>query len=131
TMDGEQLELSVNGQRVALLDINPLMKTGDNDLRTPPINVKAGPQNISASFIKRGDGPIDDFLQRPERSLADDFSGQIPGLTNPPHLRDLGIMGPYKATGVSQTVSRRKILTCTPAAADQEERCTREIIPKL
>ncbi len=131
TMEGEQLEVSVNGERVALLDINPLMKAGDNDLRTPPIKVKAGPQRISASFIKKGDGPIDDFLQRPERSLADDFSGQIPGLTNPPHLRDLGIMGPYKATGVSETVSRRRIFTCRPATTDQEEPCAREIISRL
>src|ERR1700760_117652 len=66
TMEGEQLEVSVTGARVAVLDINPLMKTGDNDLRTPPIKVKAGPQNISAAFIKKADGPIDDFLQRPE-----------------------------------------------------------------
>jgi cytochrome c551/c552 len=131
TMEGEQLEVSVNGKRAAVLDINPLMKTGDNDLRTPPIKVKAGPQNISASFIKKGDGPIDDFLQRPERSLADDFSGQIPGLTNPPHLRDLGIMGPYKATGVSETVSRRKIFTCKPASTEREEPCAKQIISKL
>jgi hypothetical protein len=107
------------------------MKTGDNDLRTPPIKVKAGPQHISASFIKKGDGPIDDFLQRPERSLADDFSGQIPGLTNPPHLRDLGIMGPYKATGVSETVSRRRIFTCRPTTTDQEAPCAKEIISRL
>lgn len=131
TMEGEQLEVSVNGERAALLDINPLMKAGDNDLRTPPIKVKAGPQRISASFIKKGDGPIDDFLQRPERSLADDFSGQIPGLTNPPHLRDLGIMGPYRATGVSETVSRRRIFTCKPATPDKEEACAREIISRL
>ena len=131
TMEGEQLEVSVNGQRAALLDINPLMKTGDNDLRTPPIKVKAGPQNISASFISKGDGPIDDFLQRPERSLADDFSGQIPGLTNPPHLRDLGIMGPYRATGVSDTVSRRRIFTCKPSTTDQEEPCAKEILSRL
>ena len=131
TMQGEQLEVSVNGRRVALLNINPLMRTGDNDLRTPPIRVQAGPQNISAAFIKKADGPIDDFLQRPERSLADDFSGQIPGLTNPPHLRDLGIMGPYKATGVSDTVSRRRIFTCKPASTDQEEPCAREIVSRL
>ncbi len=131
TMEGEQLEVAVNGERVALLDINPLMKAGDNDLRTPPIRVKAGPQTISASFIKRGDGPIDDFIQRPERSLADDFSGQIPGLTNPPHLRDLGIMGPYKATGVSETDIRRRIFTCRPATLAEEGPCAKEIISRL
>ena len=131
TMQGEQLEVSVNGERMALLDINPLMKTGDNDLRTPPIKVKAGAQKISVAFIQKGDGPIDDFLQRPERSLADDFSGQIPGLTNPPHLRDVGIMGPYKATGVSDTLSRRRVFSCKPAATDKEEPCAREIISRL
>jgi cytochrome c551/c552 len=131
TMEGEQLEVSVNGQRAALIDINPLMKTGDNDLRTPPIKVKAGPQNISAAFLQKGEGPIDDFLQRPERSLGDDFSGQIPGLTNPPHLRDLGIMGPYRATGVSDTVSRRRIFTCKPATTDQEEPCAKQILSRV
>ena len=131
TMQGEQLEVSVNGRRVALLNINPLMRTGDNDLRTPPIRIQAGPQNISAAFIKKSDGPVDDFIQRPERSLADDFSGQIPGLTNPPHLRDLGIMGPYQATGVSDTVSRRKIFTCKPLSTDQQEPCAREILSRL
>ena len=131
TMQGEQLEVSVNGQRAALIDINPLMKTGENDLRTPPIKVKAGPQNISAAFLRKGDGPIDDFLQRPERSLGDDFSGQIPGLTNPPHLRDLGIMGPYRATGVSDTVSRRRIFTCQPATTDKEEACAKQILSRV
>jgi len=131
TMPGEQLEVSVNGQRVALLNINPLMRTGDNDLRTPPIRIQAGPQRISAAFIKKADGPVDDFIQRPERSLADDFSGQIPGLTNPPHLRDVGVMGPYKATGVSDTVSRKKIFTCKPAGTEQEEPCAREILSRL
>lgn len=131
TMPGEQLEVAVDGERAALIDINPLMTTGDNDLRTPPVRITAGPHRVSAAFINHADGPIQDFLQRPERSLADDFSGQIPGLTNPPHLRDLGIMGPYKATGVSETVSRQKILTCRPAAAAGEEVCARAILAKL
>jgi hypothetical protein len=130
TMEGEQLEVSVNGERVALLDINPLMKTGDNDLRTPPIKIKAGPQRISAAFLRKADGPIDDFLQRPERSLADDFSGQIPGLTNPPHLRDLGVMGPYKATGVSEFPARAKVFSCHPAV-NNEEACAKEILSRL
>ena len=131
TMQGEQLEVSVNGERVALLDINPLMKTGDNDLRTPPVKIKAGPQRIAAAFLRKADGPIDDFLQRPERSLADDFSGQIPGLTNPPHLRDLGVMGPYKATGVSEFPARAKVFSCHPASGDREEACAKEILSRL
>lgn len=130
-MYGEQLEVAVNGERVALFDIDPLMKAEENDLRTPPIKVKAGPQKITASFVKKGDGPIEDIIQRNERSLGDDFSGQVPGLTNPPHLMSFGIMGPYNPTGVSETPSRRKIFTCRPANAREEEPCAKKIISVL
>ena len=64
TMKGEQLEVAVNGQRVALFDINPMMKT-EEDLRTGPIKVKAGPQLVSAAFIpkrERSDAGFRDAL---------------------------------------------------------------------
>lgn len=128
---GEQLEVAVDGERVALIDIDPLMRAEENDLRTPPVKIKAGPHRISASFLKKGDGPIDDFLRRPERSLGDDFSGQVPGLTNPPHLQNLAVMGPYNATGVSDTPSRRRIFTCRPSKPSDEEACARTIITSL
>jgi hypothetical protein len=131
TMYGEQLEVAVNGERVATFDIDPLMTTGENDLRTPPIRVKAGPQKISASFVKKGDGPIEDFIYRPERSLGDDFSGQVPGLTNPPHLQSFGVMGPYNATGVSETASRKKIFICRPANENEEKPCATKILSAL
>src|SRR5262249_14617702 len=59
---GEQLELSVNGERVALLDVNPAMKV-DDDLRTPLIKIKAGPQTVSAAFIRKASGPVVDVVQ--------------------------------------------------------------------
>ena len=55
TVRGEQIEVSINGQRVALLDINPRMSESDPNgmnLQTPPIVVKAGPQRVSAAFIR-------------------------------------------------------------------------------
>ena len=44
---GEQIEVSINGERVALLDINPRMNESDPNgrnltMQTPPIHVKAG-----------------------------------------------------------------------------------------
>src|SRR5581483_2280795 len=123
---GEQIEVAVNGERVALLDVNPRMKV-DEDLRTPPIRIKAGPQTISAAFIQRASGPVDDFVMPFEQSLEDLFAGQIQGLTALPHLRDLGIDGPYHATGVSETPSRRRIFSCHPPTSDRELPCAREI----
>ena len=50
-----------------------------------------------------------------QQALADLSTGHIAGLTALPHLRDVGIDGPYKATGVGDTPSRRKILVCRPS----------------
>ena len=130
---GEQIEVSVNGERVALLDVNPRMKV-DDDLRTPPIKIKAGPQTISAAFIQRASGPVDDFVMPYEQTLEDLFAGQIQGLTALPHLRDIGINGPYHVTGVSDTPSRDRIFICRPANANSdndEMPCTRRILSAL
>jgi mono/diheme cytochrome c family protein len=141
TIAGEQLEIAVDGERIALFDINPLMKGVDNNLETPPVKVKAGPRTISAAFVAKSDGPIDDFLRRPERALGDDFVGQTPGLTGLPHLREFGVVGPYNVTGTGDTPSRRSIFICRPnfakAAADspgnqdQERSCARKILSAL
>ena len=131
TMKGEQLEVSVNGRRVALFDINPMMKT-EEDLRTGPIKVKAGPQVVSAAFIPSANGPMQDFVMPYERILGNNFRGQDPGLTSPPHVRDFGINGPYHISGVSETPSRAKIFICRPdAAGDDEVRCAKKIVTAL
>ena len=57
---GQQIEIAVNGERVALLDINPNMKLANDGIKTPPIKLRAGPQRISASFPQKFDGPIED-----------------------------------------------------------------------
>src|SRR6185295_16436863 len=120
----------VNGERVALLDFNPDMKVSD-DLRTPPIRIKAGPQTISVSFLSTYSGPVEDFVMPFQQALADLSTGHIAGLTALPHLRDVGIAGPYKATGVGDTPSRRKILVCRPAGAADEIPCARNVIATL
>ena len=130
TVKGEQLEVSINGQRVALFDINPMMKV-DDDLRTGPIKVKAGPQLVSAAFITKADGPIQDFVMAYGRSLGNNFKGQDPGLTSPPHVRDFGINGPYNISGVSETPSRDKIFRCRPTADSDEIACAKKIVTAL
>jgi hypothetical protein len=127
---GEQIDVAVNGERVALLDFNPAMKV-DDDLRTPPIKVKSGPQTISAVFIQRASGPVDDLLAPYEHSLGDLFAGRTQGITALPHVRDLGIDGPYRVTGVSDTPSRQRIFVCRPVSASEELPCARRILSAL
>jgi hypothetical protein len=128
--DGEQIEVSVDGERVAVLNISRKLKV-DDDLRTEPIKITAGPHIVSASFIERANGPVQDFVMPFEQSLADVSTGHISGLTGLPHLRNLGINGPYKITGVSEFTSRERVFTCRPASAAEETACANKIIGKL
>ena len=50
----EQLEVSVDGQRVALLDVNLKMVATD-ELRTKPVKIAAGQRLVSAAFLKRAE----------------------------------------------------------------------------
>jgi mono/diheme cytochrome c family protein len=134
TMDiKEQVEVSINGERAALIDLNARMSETDAknslEIKTPPLHVAAGPQRISAAFIQRLDGPVDDLLVPLENTLADvDISF---GVTALPHMRDVTILGPSSVTGVSDTVSRRLIFTCRPTTAKEEETCAADIVKRL
>ena len=132
----EQLEVSINGERVALLDVRPNMsetdqQTGQNglELKTDPIHIKAGPQRVAAAFIQKLEGPIDDLVAPLENTLAD-VDVQF-GITALPHMRDMTILGPSHVTGVSETVSRRKIFSCRPSTGNDEETCATEIVKRL
>jgi len=137
----EQIEISVDGARAALLSIDRWMNTSDPDgvnLRTEPIRITAGPHRVSAAFIRRFEGPVQDLISPLDWSLASTSIADAYGITTLPHLRDMAITGPFAATGVSETPSRRKIFSCRPAAApkpgDREGRdlvCAREIVARL
>ena len=126
----QKVEFSVDGERVALLDINPSMVLTD-DIRTPNIAVKAGPHRIAAAFIQKFDGMVEDVLSPPGLSLVDLNIAQYPGLTPLPHLHDLSVSGPFRPTGVSETPSRARIFTCRPGSVADEIPCARKIIGAL
>jgi len=128
---GQQIEVAVNGEQVALLDINPSMTLAKDGIKTPPIKVRAGPQRISASFPQKFDGPIEDEYQMVEQSLVDVSVGALPGMTTLPHLHELSITGPVSPAGVSDTPSRRKIFVCRPAAGEDEIPCAKRILSAL
>jgi hypothetical protein len=128
---GQQIEIAVNGERVALLDINPAMTLATDGIKTPPVKLRAGPQRISASFPVKFDGPIEDEYRMVEQSLVDVSVGALPGMTTLPHLHELSITGPLKAAGVSDTPSRRKIFSCRPLEGDDDIRCAKQITTAL
>jgi len=125
----EQLEVAVDGERVALLDVN-LRMTATDELRTPPIKLTAGPKTVSVAFVRNAQGPVLDFIQPLETAL-NNLAAEVPGVTGLLHLTSVGIRGPSNVTGLGDTPSRRKIFTCRPAAVTEEAACARKILSAL
>jgi hypothetical protein len=133
TTPGEQIEVSIDGARAAIFDINPRMseeKTGLT-LKTTPIHVKAGSHRVTAAFIQRFEGLINDLIAPIDHTMADTEIGTAFGITTLPHLRSLSVIGPHRVTGVSDTPSRRKVFSCRATAASEETACAGEIVRGL
>jgi hypothetical protein len=131
----EDLDVSVNGERVALLPYETGPAGGADGrgavpIRTEPIVVRAGQQRVAAAFVRRSEGPYEDLIRPHDWSYAGGGSGGG-GITTLPHLRDLIISGPYRATGVSETPTRKKIFTCRPTVPAEELTCARTIVSRL
>ena len=134
TVKGELLEVSIDGERAAVLEINPRMSEADPNgmnIVTPRIHVKAGTHRLAAAFVQRFDAVPDDLLPPIDHSLADSQIGSGFGITTLPHLREFAVSGPFKVTGISETPSRKRIFTCRPTSAAEEAACANEIIRKL
>ena len=130
----EQLEISVDGERVAVLELDRWMHVSDPDgvnMRTDPVFVRSGIHRVTAAFLKHAEGPVQDLISPHDWSLASTAIAGTYGLLALPHLRDLVIGGPFNPTGVSETASRRAIFTCRPTEPSEETACATEIISRL
>ena len=131
----EDIDFSINGERIALLEAEPgpaggADGRGGRAIRTEPILVRAGQQRVAAAFVRKVDGPYEDLIRPHDWSFAGGGSGG-PGITTLPHVRDLTIKGPTRITGLSETPSRQRIFTCRPTAPAEERPCARQIVSRL
>jgi hypothetical protein len=134
TVRGELLEVSIDGERAAVIEINPRMSEADPNgmnLTTPRIHVKAGTRRLAAAFVQRFDAVPDDLMPPIDHTLADSQIGSGFGITTLPHLREFAVSGPFKVTGISETPSRKKIFSCRPTSAAEESVCANEILKKI
>ena len=130
---GEQVEISLDGERKALLDINPRMAetTTGLSLKAPAVHITAGVHRVTAAFIQRFEGPVNDLIAPIDHTLADTQIGVAVGITTLPHVKDFSIVGPYNVTGISETASRKKIFMCRPTSAADESACAGKILRQL
>jgi mono/diheme cytochrome c family protein len=129
TVDGERVHLASFGgsAEVAASSENPTTTGDEIDRRfTVRLPMKAGPRTIGVAFLEKTQARNTRRLQSYTRSSADtiDFSGF-------PHVDQVILTGPFKATGVGETPSRRRIFVCRPAAANQESACASRILSTI
>ncbi len=143
-VERQQLEISVDGERVQLASIaagpprDQSEKGAGADSKAPPIRygpggrevvrkpvefrlpLKAGPRLFGVAFIERNELQDEEVLRPRLRSTG-------PGLA----VELVTISGPYNAKGSGDTPSRRRIFVCHPASATDEEPCARRILLTL
>lgn len=130
----EKIEVSVNGERVAVLDVDRGMSQADPqgmEIKTKPIPVRAGPQRIAATFVRTFEGPVNDNITPLGHSIADTQIGAQAGITVQAHIQNFAVTGPYNPTGVSETPTRRRIFSCRPLSAAEARPCAEKILTRL
>ncbi len=134
TARDEQLEIAVDGERVAVIDVDRFILQSDPTgewMQSDPVFIPAGQHRLSASFVKRFEGPAEDIVSPIRESLADLQVGYADGMTLLPHLWELVVEGPSRVTGVSDNAIRRRIFTCRPTSPANEAECARSILQRL
>ena len=137
---GEQLEVLVDGKRVALFDWDTefnverfLGGTGQLQSIEVTVPVTAGPHEVGVTFLATNYAPGLDLNHAFERTTIE--TGGLPGFTFYPHVGSVRIEGPINAATATITPSREKIFVCSPGDGDgdanSEETCARQIASTL
>src|SRR6267143_901526 len=131
---GEKIEFLVDGERVKLLDyvgvgLSQGMQ-GENDGSIDvTVPIKAGSHVVGATFLETNYRPSLNIVKEYERKSLDNNS--IAQLQYYPVIGFLKISGPFTPQRPQDSRSQRKVLTCRPANASQEETCAKQILSTL
>lgn len=132
---GEEVEVSIDGARVALLNVDRFMHASDPNgvaMNSDTVRVTAGQHRVSAAFIPPSfQGVVQDLISPLKYSLSSTSNATAYGFSLLPHLRELTIKGPFRSTGVSDTPVRQRIFSCRPASDAEEAPCARSIVNRL
>jgi mono/diheme cytochrome c family protein len=132
---GEQLEVTVDGERVKLFDWDREIKsTTGIGQATPRVPIKAGLHTVGVTFLATNDIPGTELNKPFQRTM--NTPGEIPGFLFYPHVGQVTIEGPFNSEGATDTESRRKIFLCRGPeqgreASRDEDTCARRIISTL
>jgi uncharacterized protein DUF1592/uncharacterized protein DUF1588/uncharacterized protein DUF1587/uncharacterized protein DUF1595/uncharacterized protein DUF1585 len=145
----ERLEVSLDGQRLELLD----WKGGGRQdaavcrgQKTSAVNsgqsgeisagkmvvrfkTTAGQHSLGATFLETNFAPVLDLDKQFVRTTLQ--TGPTPGYTFFPHVGTVRIEGPFNAVPSKDSPSRKAIFVCRPTSAADETACARKIVTNL
>jgi len=127
---GEQLEVTVDGERVYLFDWDE--EIGNKEAaggKTPPIYVTGGQHSVGVTFIATSDLPDTGLNKSFVRTM--NSPGAISGYTFYPHVGQVFVEGPFNGVRTVDSSSRRKVFTCYPISTSAEQQCAEQIATNL
>lgn len=126
TVDGERVFEQALGGDVELdafdRDQQAVLKAIKDRFSNIRVKLAAGPHRIGVAFVARTFAESDNLL-------TPLVAGS--GTERLPRVAGLDVVGPFNATGVGDTPSRRRIFVCRPASAAEEVPCATQIITQL
>ena len=133
TIDGIKVfENEIGGREdVAAVDLRQAAAVAELNGRFERIRVPvtAGPHKVGATFVARTMAESDAVLQPFVPGGGE--VGIIEGEESPLKIQRLEINGPFDASGVSDTPSRKRVFVCHPKAPAEELPCAHEIVERL
>jgi len=131
---GEQIEFVIDGERVKLVDYAGVGLSqgmqGENDGSIDvTVPVKAGSHVVGATFLETNYRPSLNVVKEYERKSLDNNS--IAQLQYYPIIGFFRISGPFIPQRPDDSASKRKIITCKPLTAAQEQPCAKQIMSTL
>ncbi|MYI74149.1 MAG: DUF1592 domain-containing protein, partial [Acidobacteria bacterium] len=133
--DPHELEVAIDGERVALFTLEPRGEFRPHEERTWRLRlpVTAGTRDLSVAFLKlpsirEADARVERFLKP---HYVTGVVGEPSQMIFQPFVDRVTIAGPFGSTSTGETASRRAILTCRPAGEADEASCATEILSSL
>ena len=125
-----ELEIAVDRQRVALLEVRPPPRGTSDRLVDANLRarfaVTAGPHTITVAFLKQSSS----LLETMRQPLNVHFNFyRHPRLG--PAVFQVSLVGPFEPQGPGDTPSRRRIFVCRPSGPQDELACARQILATL
>src|SRR5262249_43946082 len=122
-----QLEVSIDGARVELFTLKPPVGAKAHETLDQPLHVrtsvKAGPHVLTATFLRKSSALIETERQPYIARFNMDRHPRAQ-----PALYSVSITGPFNPTGAGDTPSRRRIFSCYPQKAAEEDGCAQQIL---